>query len=44
MADNQNSVSISTIHKSKGLEYPVIIIPIYEDKLDENISKDLIWL
>ena len=44
MPDNQNSVSISTIHKSKGLEYPVIIIPIYDDKLDENISKDLIWL
>ena len=44
MPDNQNSISISTIHKSKGLEYPAIIIPIYDDKLDENISKDLIWL
>ncbi len=44
MPDNQNSISISTIHKSKGLEYPAVIIPIYDDNLDENISKDLIWL
>ncbi|MFL2628626.1 MAG: PD-(D/E)XK nuclease family protein, partial [Candidatus Marisimplicoccus sp.] len=44
MPDNQNSISISTIHKSKGLEYPAVIIPIYNDKLDENLSKDLIWL
>ena len=44
MPDNQNSISISTIHKSKGLEYPAVIIPIYDDKLDENLSKDLIWL
>lgn len=44
MSDNQNSISISTIHKSKGLEYPAVIIPIYDDKLDENTSKDLIWL
>ena len=44
MPDNQNSISISTIHKSKGLEYPAVIIPVYDDKLDENLSKDLIWL
>ena len=44
MPDNQNSISISTIHKSKGLEYPAVIIPVYDDKLDENLSRDLIWL
>jgi hypothetical protein len=44
MPDNQNSISISTIHKSKGLEYPAVIIPIYDDKLDENLSRELIWL
>jgi len=44
MPDNQNSISISTIHKSKGLEYPAVIVPIYDDRLDESISKDLIWL
>jgi len=44
MPDNENSISISTIHKSKGLEYPAVIIPIYDDKLDENLSRELIWL
>ncbi|MBT6547199.1 MAG: hypothetical protein HOL39_03680, partial [Cryomorphaceae bacterium] len=40
----QNSISISTIHKSKGLEFPVVISPIYSDRLDENTNKDLLWL
>ena len=44
ISDNQNSISISTIHKSKGLEFPAVIIPIYNDRLDENSNKDLIWL
>lgn len=44
MPDNQNSITISTIHKSKGLEYPAVITPIYDDKLDENLSRELIWL
>ena len=44
MPDNQNSISISTIHKSKGLEYPAVIIPVYDDKLDEHLSRNLIWL
>jgi len=25
--DNQNSVTITSIHKSKGLEYPIVILP-----------------
>jgi len=44
VSDNQHSINISTIHKSKGLEFPVVISPIYSDKLDENTNKDLIWL
>ena len=44
ISDNQNSISISTIHKSKGLEFPAVIIPVYNDRLDENSNKDLIWL
>ena len=44
ISDNQNSINISTIHKSKGLEFPAVIIPVYNDRLDENSSKDLIWL
>ena len=44
ISDNQNSINISTIHKSKGLEFPAVIIPVYNDRLDENSNKDLIWL
>ena len=44
VSDDQHSINISTIHKSKGLEFPVVISPIYSDKLDENTNKDLIWL
>lgn len=32
---NNNAVQISTIHKSKGLQYPVVIIP-FADWIDEN--------
>lgn len=44
LPDNQKSVCISTIHKSKGLEYPAVILPIYNDKLDENSFNDSLWL
>ena len=44
VSDDQHSINISTIHKSKGLEFPVVISPIYSDRLDENTNKDLIWL
>ncbi|MDG1247132.1 MAG: PD-(D/E)XK nuclease family protein, partial [Flavobacteriaceae bacterium] len=44
VSDDQHSINISTIHKSKGLEFPVVISPIYNDRLDENTNKDLIWL
>ena len=44
LQEDQKTVSISTIHKSKGLEYPAVIIPIYNDKLDDNTFNDFIWL
>ncbi len=44
LPDDQKSVCISTIHKSKGLEYPAVILPIYNDKLDENSFNDSLWL
>ncbi|GAB4018320.1 UvrD-helicase domain-containing protein [Spirosoma koreense] len=38
-----NAISIQTIHKSKGLEYPVVIIPFANWKV-EPISDSTIWL
>lgn len=39
----QNAVSIQTIHKSKGLEYPVVIIPFANWKIEPN-NDSTIWL
>lgn len=42
--ESENAVKIISIHKSKGLEYPVVILP-YADwslKIDTNKS-DLLW-
>lgn len=39
----RNAVSIQTIHKSKGLEFPVVIIPFANWKV-EPISDSTIWL
>ncbi|MCR4680106.1 MAG: UvrD-helicase domain-containing protein [Bacteroidales bacterium] len=35
----QNAITVSSIHKSKGLEYPVVILP-YEEKSPKGVS---IW-
>ena len=42
--EKSKNFEYKTIHKSKGLEYPAVLIPVYDDKLDENLSRDLIWL
>ena len=39
----RNAVSIQTIHKSKGLEFPVVIIPFANWKV-EPINDSTIWL
>lgn len=41
--EGNNAVRIMTIHKSKGLEFPVVIFPFAEEKYSIGI-KDKIWL
>ncbi len=43
-ADEKDMVTISTIHKSKGLEYPVVILYGMQQYFQENdASKPVIW-
>lgn len=40
--ENSNAVQLMTIHKSKGLEFPVVIYPFAEEDLGR--SRDKIWI
>ena len=42
--EHRNSIVISTIHKAKGLEFPFVIVPIYNDRINDNRNADPIWL
>ncbi len=41
--EGNDAVRIMTIHKSKGLEFPVVIFPFAEEDFSKNL-KDKIWL
>ena len=41
--DGNNAVRIMTIHKSKGLEFPVVIMPFAEEDYNRK-PKDKLWL
>lgn len=41
--EGENAVQIMTIHKSKGLQFPIVIYPFAEDQLD-NTSQDKFWI
>ncbi|SMO36528.1 ATP-dependent exoDNAse (exonuclease V) beta subunit (contains helicase and exonuclease domains) [Saccharicrinis carchari] len=41
--DNQEAIKIMTIHKSKGLEFKVVLIPYCNWKLDTEINNNIIW-
>ncbi|RXM46185.1 exodeoxyribonuclease V subunit beta [Flavobacterium sp. YO64] len=41
--EGNNAVRIMTIHKSKGLEFPVVIMPFAEEDYDRK-PKDKLWL
>ncbi len=42
--EQRDSVIITTIHKAKGLEFPFVIVPIYNDRINDNRNADPIWL
>jgi ATP-dependent helicase/nuclease subunit A len=39
-----NALRITTIHKSKGLEYPVVIVPYAHWKVTPNAKLDRLWV
>ncbi len=41
--EGKNAVRIMTIHKSKGLEYPIVILPFAEQDFSKK-PKDKLWL
>lgn len=41
--DSQNAVVITTIHRSKGLQYPVVLLP-YAKRSINTKSSEILWL
>ena len=46
LGDDHNAIRVMTIHKSKGLEFPVVIIPFLNWKLDNqnNFQENIMWV
>ena len=42
--NNNNAIQILTIHKSKGLEFPVVIMPIGIWSSKTNLNQPFIWV
>ncbi len=43
VAGGQSAIQLLTIHKSKGLEYKVVVIPFANWPLDHGVNKQILW-
>ena len=45
LPDNQNAASVFTIHKSKGLEFKIVILPFLSWELDHSgFKQPVLWI
>jgi ATP-dependent helicase/nuclease subunit A len=42
--DSENKIKVMTIHKSKGLEFPVVLMPFCNWSFKSNFHKNYIWV
>src|SRR5690606_35934254 len=41
--EGKEAVQIMTIHKSKGLEFPIVIYPFADNAIDETKNSESVW-
>jgi len=44
MPESENAITITTIHKSKGLQFPIVIIPRGDWPFSQSNRKPLLWV